>query len=94
MTDGVAVDRESALAVAVGAVAPSPTRLGEVEAALLGSRLDDNLVSDVTAGIGGMIDPDDDLHGTADYRKRVAGIMAERAIRDAREAASARESAA
>ena len=93
----IALDDEGVcrrIAVAVGGVAPSPTRLGEVEATLLGSRLDDNLVSDVTAGIGGMIDPDDDLHGTADYRKRVAGIMAGRAIRDAQEAASARESAA
>jgi CO/xanthine dehydrogenase FAD-binding subunit len=79
--------------VAVGGVAPSPTRLGEVETALLGSRLDDNSISEITAGIGGMIDPDDDLHGTADYRKRVAGIMAGRAITDALEAASARQNA-
>jgi CO/xanthine dehydrogenase FAD-binding subunit len=72
------------IAVAVGGVAPSPTRLDKIEAALLGARLDDNLISEVTAGIGEMIDPDDDLHGTADYRRRVAGVMAERAIRDAR----------
>jgi CO/xanthine dehydrogenase FAD-binding subunit len=73
------------IALAVGGVAPSPTRLDQIEAALLGSRLDDKLVSEVTAGIGGMIDPDDDLHGTAGYRKRVAGVLAGRAICDARD---------
>ena len=73
------------IALAVGGVAPTPTRLGQIEAALLGSRLDDKLVSETTAGIGAMIDPDDDLHGTAGYRKRIAGILAGRAICDARD---------
>jgi CO/xanthine dehydrogenase FAD-binding subunit len=90
--DGDGVCRR--IAVAVGGVAPSPTRLGEIEAALLGSRLDDKLVSDATSGIGGMIDPADDLHGTADYRKRVAGVLAGRAIMDARANALGAENAA
>lgn len=77
------------IALAVGGVAPSPTRLGQVEAALLGSRLEDKLVSEAAAEIGGMIDPDDDLHGTAGYRKRVAGVLAGRAICDARDDALA-----
>jgi CO/xanthine dehydrogenase FAD-binding subunit len=81
--DGDGVCRR--IAVAVGGVAPSPTRLDRIEAALLGTRLDDNLISEATAGIGGMIDPDEDLHGTVDYRRRVAAVMAGRAIRDARD---------
>ena len=83
--DGDGVCRR--IAVAVGGVAPSPTRLDEIEAALLGARLDDDMISQATSAIGDMIDPDDDLHGTADYRRRVAGVLAARAIRDARDSA-------
>ena len=29
------------------------------------------------------IDPDDDLHASADYRRHLAGVLAERALGDA-----------
>lgn len=90
--DGDGVCRR--IAVAVGGVAPSPARLNQIEAQLLGTKLDDTIISEATAGVGGMIDPDDDLHGTADYRKRVAGVLAGRAISDARENALGAEDAA
>jgi CO/xanthine dehydrogenase FAD-binding subunit len=81
------------IAVAVGGVAPSPVRLDRVEAALQGNRLDDDAIAEATAAIGDMIDPDGDLHGTADYRRRVAAVLTARAIGDARDNALGGEGA-
>lgn len=90
--DGDGVCRRAT--VAVGGVAPTPVALDSIAAALVGSRLDAADVDAAIAGIAGLIDPDDDLHGTADYRRRVVGILTGRAIRDARDDALGRERAA
>jgi CO/xanthine dehydrogenase FAD-binding subunit len=76
------------IAVAVGGAAPTPVRLGSTEAKLLGSRLAD---ADVRAALSAMDDlpePNSDVHATADYRRRVARVLAERAILDARSEAA------
>lgn len=70
-------------AVAVGGAAPTPVRLGAVERALRGSTLDAAALSDAVALVDDAIDPDTDLHATADYRRRVARVLVERAIREA-----------
>ena len=70
-------------AVSVGGAAPTPIRLREVERALHSAVLDAETISRAAARIEDAIDPDSDLHATADYRRRVARVLVERAISDA-----------
>jgi CO/xanthine dehydrogenase FAD-binding subunit len=76
------------IAAAVGGAAPTPVRLGPVETALRGGRLADAEVRAATEGIDAMLEPTSDVHATADYRRRAARALVERAILDARDAAA------
>ncbi len=77
------------IAIAVGAATAVPIRLDSAEKQLTSTMLDEPKVKDaVRAALRGM-EPLDDLHATAAYRRRVAATLVERAIADAR--ASARE---
>jgi CO/xanthine dehydrogenase FAD-binding subunit len=73
--------------VAIGGASPVPMRLDAVEAALLGTALDDDAVRKATDGISALVEPQADVHADAAYRRRVARVMAERAIRTARDRA-------
>jgi CO/xanthine dehydrogenase FAD-binding subunit len=70
-------------AVGIGAATAVPLRLDAVVESLQGQRFDEakvrDAVRDSLAGIEAMAD----LHASADYRKRVAGTLAVRAIADA-----------
>ena len=70
-------------AVSVGGAAPTPVRLNAVEQALQSTKLDVDTISEAAARVDDAIDPDSDLHATADYRRRVARVLVERAISDA-----------
>ena len=70
-------------AISVGGAAPTPVRLAAVEQALEGAALDDATISSAAAHVDAAIDPDSDLHASADYRRRVARVLVERAIGDA-----------
>jgi CO/xanthine dehydrogenase FAD-binding subunit len=72
------------IALAVGGAAPTPVRLGPAETALRGTRLADADVRAAVAGLDGLVAPTSDVHATADYRRRVARVLVERAILDAR----------
>ncbi len=82
------------IALAVGGVAPTPLRLDDVAARLVGARLDDAAIAAAVAEIPGLITPDGDVHASADYRRRVAGVLAGRALGDARDAALGKGAAA
>jgi CO/xanthine dehydrogenase FAD-binding subunit len=71
----------SRAAVSAGGVAPSPVRLAAVEASLNGRASGD--FDDALANLDDEIDPDTDVHATADYRRRVARRLVARAIEDA-----------
>jgi CO/xanthine dehydrogenase FAD-binding subunit len=86
--DGDGVCRRAT--VAVGGASPTPVRFAALSDALIGGRLDDAAIVAVAAEITNQLDPDDDLHATADYRRRVAARLAERALRDARDDALGR----
>ena len=75
-------------AIGAGGVAATPVRLRALETALTGIRLDPAAVSATLDAIAGDIDPESDLHGTADYRRRVVRILVERAIMDAAQEAT------
>ena len=71
--------------IGVGGAAPVPVRADAAETALVGTMLEDEAVADAAAGIAGILDPDSDVHADADYRRRVACVLARRAILAARD---------
>lgn len=62
-------------------VGPTPVRIPDAEMALAGTVLTDAVLTDVRTLVADRIDPEDDVHATAQYRKDVAGVLAERALR-------------
>lgn len=69
--------------VAVGGASPAPVRVAEAEAALTGKRIDASLAQNVARAVDAAIDPGEDVHATAAFRRRVARVLVERAILDA-----------
>jgi CO/xanthine dehydrogenase FAD-binding subunit len=77
------------LALGIGAVTEYPIRLHAAEQALLGTRLEENIVRTAVADATADIDTLADLHASADYRRRVAATLLCRGIGDALRAAQA-----
>jgi CO/xanthine dehydrogenase FAD-binding subunit len=87
----VAVDaagRCTACAVGIGGLGEFPVRLDHAAEALIGTDLGDT----AEAVDAAMADLDiwGDLHASADYRRRTGGVLARRALSDARQGALAR----
>jgi CO/xanthine dehydrogenase FAD-binding subunit len=80
----------TACAVGIGGLGEYPVRLDEAAQALVGSDLGDKAVADAVETAMGKLDIWGDLHASADYRRRTGGVLARRALNDARQAASAR----
>ena len=76
--------------VAIGGASPAALRLGPVEEALTGGALDDASIAEACGLIAGLVDPQSDIHADAGYRRRVAAVMARRAIVSARDMARGR----
>jgi CO/xanthine dehydrogenase FAD-binding subunit len=68
-------------AITVGGVAPSPVRLRSVEKLLTGRPPE--AIDQALFQLDDEIDPDTDVHATADYRRRVARALISRAVEDA-----------
>jgi carbon-monoxide dehydrogenase medium subunit len=66
--------------VVLGAVAPTPIRASETEAALLGHLLDGDLIAAVAALAAGEARPITDIRATAGYRKEMVKVLMERAL--------------
>jgi len=67
----------------LGAVAPSPIFLEAASAALIGQVPTDGIIDRAAAVAVSQIDPETDVHASADYRRRVAPKLLRRAINDA-----------
>jgi carbon-monoxide dehydrogenase medium subunit len=67
--------------VALGAVAPTAVLVPEAAAALLGSSLDEGALAACAAACAAACTPIDDKRGTAEFRTRIAGVMATRAVK-------------
>ena len=72
----------SARIVAIGA-GSIPTRLGSVEGALANRRPTPERIADAAAGAVADIDPGDDVHASAHYRRRLVVTLTERALNQA-----------
>ena len=72
---------------ALGAVAPTPLLVKEAARAIIGTSLDDDALDALAAACSAACNPIDDKRGTAEYRTRVAGVLAKRAAKIAFERA-------
>jgi len=79
-----AAGKAKRVAIGVGAATDVPIRLDSAEKALTGSALAEKDVSDAVRATLADIEPLDDLHASADYRRRAAAALAMRAIADAK----------
>jgi CO/xanthine dehydrogenase FAD-binding subunit len=75
--------------IAMTGVAPTPRRVAEAEALLVGARLDDALRGEVIELVRAAAEPPTDLHASADYRRHLVGGLAGRALADAWQRAQA-----
>lgn len=73
----------SSIAIAIGACGPTPLRLPEAEALLIGGRLDDPALAAAGRLLADAADPVDDVRASADYRRMVIPRLLKRAVRSA-----------
>jgi len=67
--------------IALGAAGPIPLRARDAERSLMGRRLDDAAIRDAAALAAAATDPIADLRGSADYKRAMAAVWTERALR-------------
>lgn len=65
--------------VAIGAVAPTALLVADAGAALIGGKLDEARLAAMEAAVRAACRPISDKRGTADYRTKIAGVLARRA---------------
>lgn len=66
----------------------TPLRSGESEQLLLGQEPSEELVAEAAAAVDGVIDPLDDVHGPAEYKRHLARVTTRRALATALERAT------
>jgi len=69
--------------IALGAVAPTPTRVKEAETVLKGQKLDDNLIGKAAKAAAAESKPIDDHRASAEYRRDMVEVLVRRAIKQA-----------
>jgi CO/xanthine dehydrogenase FAD-binding subunit len=82
--------RCAACAVGIGGLGEFPVRLDHAAEALIGTDLSDTAIAEAVDAAMADLDIWGDLHASADYRRRTGGVLARRALNDARQAAMAR----
>jgi CO/xanthine dehydrogenase FAD-binding subunit len=75
------------IAIGVGAATDVPIRLDSAEKEMAGTKLDETKVKNAVRAALAEIEPLDDLHASADYRRRAALSLSLRAISDAKSSA-------
>ena len=66
--------------IALTGVGPTPVRVAEAEALLVGQALEPGLIDRIIDVVRAAIEPDTDLHASSDYRRHLAGVLAGRAV--------------
>jgi aerobic carbon-monoxide dehydrogenase medium subunit len=69
--------------LAVGGAHGTPIHVAEVEDILKGSRGEPDALRAAAEAVSRAADPGSDVHGSADYRRRMAGVLARRALGEA-----------
>jgi CO/xanthine dehydrogenase FAD-binding subunit len=70
-------------ALGIGGASPFPHALPEIGELLAGRRLDKAAIKEAADAAADLIDPDGDLHATADYRRHLARVLAARVLESA-----------
>lgn len=76
-------DRATNAHVGVFGVADRPLRLAAVEAVLNGHTVDDSTIAAAAEAASAAVNPRDDIHASAAYRRSLTGTMVERALQRA-----------
>jgi CO/xanthine dehydrogenase FAD-binding subunit len=76
--DGDAICRAARLTMF--GVGGTPVRLQRAEEMLSGRQVDDPLLDEVAKVVAHELEPDSDIHASAEYRKEVGGVVARRAV--------------
>jgi CO/xanthine dehydrogenase FAD-binding subunit len=66
--------------LALTGVGPTPLRVPEAEALLIGHALDPELISRSMSVVRDIITPETDLHASSEYRRHLAGVLTGRAL--------------
>jgi carbon-monoxide dehydrogenase medium subunit len=77
MDGGDSVPNAGIVMFGVGA---QPQRMGGAEALLKGHRIDGALLRELSRAVSEELQPDADVHASADYRKEVGGVLARRTL--------------
>jgi carbon-monoxide dehydrogenase medium subunit len=80
IVNAAATISEEGVRIAVGCVGPTPVRATTMEERLAGGDLSEESVRAAAAGLGATFDPPSDVHGSAVYRRRLAEVVAARAV--------------
>jgi carbon-monoxide dehydrogenase medium subunit len=75
--------RIAAARLAVGSLGPRPIRVPEGETMLRGAPPGEAVFRAAAAAAARAVEPEDDLYGTADYKRHLAGVLSLRALRQA-----------
>lgn len=78
-------NRITEVRLAACGVGPGPVRLAGAENAVRGQPLSTDVLSAAARAAAAEVDPDSDTHATAAYRRRLAGVMTQRALSKATE---------
>lgn len=74
-------DRCSQVRLVFTGVGPVPVRVPEAEAAATGKRITDPVLAEAGKIVRSRLEPESDIHASADYRRHVAGVLTERVLR-------------
>ena len=74
-------------AFGLGGAGPVPLAFPGLSKKLVGSALEEDLIRDAAGSAAAATQPWNDLHATAEYRRHLAGVLAARALREARDRA-------
>jgi len=74
-------------AIGVGGAGPVPVALTDVAGQLKGGMLDERAIVDAASAAAAGVEPEADLHASAEYRRHLAQVLVAAALRAAREAA-------
>ena len=66
--------------IAAGGVATTPVRLRGAEEALAGRPLTEEAIAEAAAEAGAAVEPVEDIHASAGYRRRLTRVLTERAL--------------
>ncbi len=69
--------------IALTGVGPTPVRATSAERLLTGRAPSEGLWADAAEAVRAAVDPDGDIHASAEYRRHVAGVLVQRALCEA-----------